>query len=127
MNNKKLGTAFEKELCELLAQKGYWVHFIVPDNRGAQPFDVIAVKDGIAHAIDCKTCEANIFNISRLEDNQIMAFEKWRRCGNTEPIIAIKHDGKIYAVEYGVIKEQGKVKLEGAYVFGNDLLLGDDD
>ena len=38
MNNKKKGTAFEKEMCDLLAIKGYWVHFIAPDARGAQPF-----------------------------------------------------------------------------------------
>ena len=50
MNNKIIGTAFEKEMCELLANRGYWVHFITPDNRGAQPFDIIAVKDGKAFA-----------------------------------------------------------------------------
>ena len=111
MNNKKLGTAFEKELCDLLAQKGYWVHFIVPDSRGAQPFDVIAVKDGVALAIDCKTCVLDTFNISRLEENQRFAFEKWIACGNVEPIIAIKHGGRIYTVGYLKLKEQGKVKI----------------
>ena len=39
MNNKKLGTEFEREAVTLLSQKGYWVHFITPDSRGSQPFD----------------------------------------------------------------------------------------
>ena len=112
MNNKKLGTAFEKDVVEYLAQKGYWVHFIVPDARGAQPFDIIAVRNGVAVAIDCKTCVADIFNISRLEDNQITAFEKWIACGNTEPLIMIKHEGKIYSVNYSLLKELGKVRVK---------------
>ena len=114
MNNKRLGMSFEKEFVEKLAARGYWVHFIVPDSRGAQPFDVIAVKDGVAHAIDCKTCTSNTFSISRLEDNQISAFEKWLSCKNTDPIIAVKHDGRIYTILYSELKAKGKIKLEEA-------------
>ena len=116
MNNKRLGTAFEQEICKVLAHKGYWVHFIVPDIRGAQPFDIIAVRDGKAIAIDCKTCVAGSFNISRLEDNQIMAFEKWMACGNDEPIIMIKHDEKIYQIPYLEIRDKKSVKLSDAYL-----------
>ena len=112
MNNKKLGTAFEKKTCEWFASKGFWVHFIAPDARGAQPFDVIAVKDGRAIAIDCKTCAANCFNISRLEDNQIMAFERWLACGNDMPRIFVEHKGNMYSIPYDVIKEKVSVKLD---------------
>lgn len=112
MNNKKLGSAFEKEVCELLAAKGYWVHFIVPDVRGAQPFDIIAVKNGEAYAIDCKTCAAKSFNISRLEDNQVMAFEKWLRCGNLSPLVYVKHDGRIMAIKYTDLKKVKSIKLK---------------
>lgn len=111
MNNKTLGTAFERRMCELLALKGYWVHFIVPDARGAQPFDIIAVKNEKAIAIDCKTCVADTFNISRLEDNQIMAFEKWLNVGNSEPIIAVEHKDGIYIIPYIDIKVQKSVKI----------------
>ena len=55
MNNKRRGTEFERQMCDILAKKGYWVHFIVPDARGAQPFDIIACRDGRPVAIDCKT------------------------------------------------------------------------
>lgn len=112
MNNKKLGTAFEREVCELLAQEGYWVHFIVPDARGAQPFDIIAVKDGKASAIDCKTCVAKNFNISRLEDNQIMAFDKWLKCGNGMPLLAVKHKDKIHWISYNELQAKQSISLE---------------
>lgn len=111
MNNKRLGTEFEREVCDLLAADGYWVHFIAPDARGAQPFDIIAVKDGSALAIDCKTCVAGSFNISRLEDNQIMAFERWLACGNEDPKVAVKHEGKIWFLSYMTLKAQKSIKL----------------
>ena len=117
MNNKKLGTEFEKEVCELLAKRGYWAHFITPDARGAQPFDIIAAKDGRSVVIDCKTCVAKSFNISRLEENQIMAFELWLRCGNSMPYVFVKHDELIYTIPYDFLKLRGSVKLEHVYRF----------
>lgn len=112
MNNKKLGTAFEREMVELLSKNGYWVHFISPDNRGAQPFDLIAVKDGIALAADCKTCEDHIFRLSRLEWNQVLAFQKWIDCKNSTPVIFVKHDDKIYMLSYAELMTEGKVDLD---------------
>lgn len=111
MNNKKLGSNFEKEFCEHLMDKGYWVHFITPNKAGAQPFDVIAVKAGRALAIDCKTSAKPIFPFSRLEQNQIYAFEKWLDCGNDEPMIAVKYNEHIYMVAYSKLKEDLKVDL----------------
>lgn len=112
MNNKKLGTAWENEFCNILAKKGYWVHFISPNMAGAQPFDVIAVKGGIAYAYDCKTSAKHIFSIDRLEDNQVMAFEKWLKCGNTMPLIAIKYQNKMFLVPYGYLKASKRVDLD---------------
>lgn len=111
MNNKKWGTQWEKEFCNLLMTQGFWVHFITPDARGAQPFDVIAVKGGEAYAYDCKTCAADWFSINRLEDNQVMAFEKWIRCGNNNPNIAVLHKDKIYLVSYAHLKAFGRIRL----------------
>jgi Holliday junction resolvase len=110
-NNKEIGTSFERDMVEFLASIGYWVHFIVPDKTGAQPFDIIAVKDGMAYAIDCKTCEADIFSMGRLEYNQITSFERWRKCGNTEPLLAIFHKGKVFYVTYEELKLRGKIDL----------------
>ena len=112
MNNKKLGNNFENMMCEILAKDGWWVHFLSPDRRGAQPFDIIAVRAGLAAAIDCKTCEDHIFRLSRLEDNQINAFEKWRACGNAHAYLAVLHDGDVYLIPYEYIKEHGSVDLD---------------
>lgn len=114
MNNKKLGTEFEREFCERLAKMGYWVHFITPDVTGSQPFDVIAVGNGEAYAYDCKTSATKWFRISRLEDNQILAFEKWLDCGNHMPHVVVKYNGHVYAVPYLALKlaDGGKINLE---------------
>lgn len=104
MNNKRLGTAFEREFCELMAARGWWVHFIAPAANGGQPFDVIAVKAGRAMAIDCKTSVKRMFSINRLEENQKMAFEKWKACGNEEPLVAVKYKGNIYLIPYSHLK-----------------------
>lgn len=111
MNNKKLGTAFENEFCELLASKGWWAHFLSPSVSGSQPFDVIACKDKSCMVFDCKTSAKHIFPYTRLEDNQICAFEKWLQCGNEEPYIAIKYNDHIYLIKYRRLKEYGRIDL----------------
>lgn len=117
MNNKRLGTEFEREVCNLLRKGGWWAHFMTPDASGAQPFDIIAVRYGIAVAIDCKTSIKRIFPITRLEDNQIYAFDRWLECGNSVPFIMVKYYGKIYMVQYTDLKDKGKVDLEECEVW----------
>ena len=112
MDNKKLGSAFEKEMCRILAKEGYWVHFISPDNRGAQPFDIIAVKDGKPLVADCKTCKNGIFRIERLEDNQRLAFQKWRDCGNGEPAVFVKYNDSVYVIRYCELEFYGRIHLK---------------
>lgn len=114
MNNKQLGNSFEKRLCTLLNAQRYWVHFLTPDHRGAQPFDIIAVKNEMAVAIECKTLSKThkYFNVSRLEDNQILAFEKWLSCGNTKAYVAVEYDDLIYMIKYVDLKEKRKIKME---------------
>ena len=111
MNNKVIGSKFEHEMCEELARRGWWVHFISPDFRGAQPFDIIAVKDGYPMAIDCKTTVRPILYFERLEFNQIMSFERWLKIVKTEPQIAIKYKNAIYMVDYTQLKVQKKVDV----------------
>lgn len=117
MNNKQLGNEFEQEFCEMLKERGYWVHFITPDKRGAQPFDVIAVMNGYAHAFDCKTSSKKWFSISRLEENQKMAFNKWIDCGNNSACIAIKYDDHVYCIPYVNLLVFEKVNLENCEIY----------
>lgn len=112
MNNKKLGTEFENRMCDLLKDAGWWVHFIEPKPNGAQPFDIIAVKCGRAIALDCKTSASNRFSISRLEENQRLAFDKWLKCGNEMPMVAVEYEEEVYLIRYDYLEQAGTIKLE---------------
>lgn len=111
MNNKQHGTAFEKEFCELLKSRGFWVHFMAPSASGAQPCDIIACKDNTPYLFDCKTCEDDTFRISRLEDNQCLAFQRFNKTGNYLAFIAVKHKEKIYFIPHSFLINLQKVKL----------------
>ena len=52
-SNRKTGTTFESELCEILSQNGFWAHNLAQNSAG-QPADVIAVRNKTAYLIDCK-------------------------------------------------------------------------
>lgn len=112
MNNKRLGTEFEREVVTLLSKRGYWVHFITPDSRGSQPFDIIASKDDRPIVADCKTSSKKWFSISRLEENQIMAFELWFKKGNRYAFVFIKYNDKIYQIPFRMIEGLQRINLE---------------
>ena len=113
MINKKLGNDFEQELCEILADAGYWVHNFA-NRKNGQPADIIAVKSGGAYLIDAKVCSYEIFPFKRIEDNQHLAMDMWLECGNIEPYFALKCRNDIYMVGYRTIKDlmkKGKKQL----------------
>lgn len=97
MSNKKLGNSFEAELCEILADEGFWVHNLAQNSAG-QPADVIAVRDSKAYLIDCKVCSQGKFQYSRIEENQDLSMELWHDCGNGNGWFALKFDSNIYMV-----------------------------
>ncbi len=117
MNNKKLGTAFEREAVKRLSEKGYWVHFITPSSNGSQPFDIIASKDDKPFVADCKTSATKYFNFSRLEENQVMAFDLWLARGNNGAFVLIKYAGGIYKIPYRMLKGLKKINLESCREF----------
>lgn len=88
-SNRKTGTTFESELCEILSQNGFWAHNLAQNSAG-QPADVIAVRNKTAYLIDCKVCSRNKYSLSRMEDNQHFSMEFWRMCGNDEGWFALK-------------------------------------
>ena len=119
MNNKKLGTEFEREFCRLLAAHGFWVHFMSPSASGAQPCDIIACKDNTPYLFDCKTCEKDIFHISRLENNQLLAFQRFDKTGNDLAFIAVKHDKKVYLIQFFKLLKLQNVKLTAEFLADN--------
>ena len=98
MSNKKLGNTFETELCEILAEEGFWTHNLAQNSDG-QPADVIAVKSGEAYLIDCKVCSRGRFQFSRIEENQQFSMELWRECGNGEGWFALQFASQVYMVD----------------------------
>ncbi len=115
MNNKKLGSNFEKELAEILRKRGYWVTFLSPKQYiGSQPADLIAIKDDQPMLIDCKTCKTHLFPISRIEENQRQAWKRYTKCGNTKFMLVIKYNHKIYEIDMkGIDFKQKSIELEG--------------
>lgn len=107
-SNKKLGNDFETALCEALSQRGYWTHNLA-QNQAGQPADVIAVKNGHAYLIDCKVCSSNGFPLSRVEENQDLAMQLWKSCGNGEGWFALKLGDEVIMIPHvsiEIISEQ---------------------
>ena len=116
-SNKAIGTEFENEMVDYLKKNRWWVHFIAPAANGSQPFDIIAVKGGKSLAADCKTSSRKIFAITRLEENQVMAFEYWLACGNDMPLVFIKYNNHAYSVPYSLLKREGSIDIEAEAEF----------
>ena len=113
MINKKLGNDFEQELCQILADAGYWTHNFASRKNG-QPADIIAVKNGKAYLIDAKECTREIFSLNRMEYNQELSMGLWIECGNIDPYFALKARNEIYMVAYTTVMElirKGKKQL----------------
>ena len=95
LSNKAAGSAFERELAQMLFNKGYWVHLLT-QNRAGQPADLIAAKNGRTYLIDCKNCTQNEFDLTRIEENQRTAMEMWKMRGNGVGWFALKTKYGIY-------------------------------
>lgn len=105
MNNKVAGTEFEKSFASTLAERWFWVH-LFQDNRNGQPCDVVAAKNGHTYLFDCKDCQCDYFQLSRMEENQYNAMKLFELTGNSKGMFAIRFkNGDIYLLEYDKIKE----------------------
>lgn len=81
-DNRSVGNSFEEDLCNILAEHGFWAHNMKQSVHG-QPADIIAVK-GVYHVlIDAKVISNdNGFPFSRIEENQRSAMKMFqKRCG----------------------------------------------
>ncbi len=94
--NKRQGNQFERELCEMLAEKGFWAHNFA-QNKDGQPADIIAVKGRYHTLIDCKLISTSKgFEFSRWEENQRLSMRLFREKGTEVCFLALKlPDGEI--------------------------------
>lgn len=98
---------------ELLAKKGYWVTFLEGKaNIGSQPADIIAIRRDNVELYDCKTLanKNGLFPISRIEENQRLAFERLRKCRNPLTVFALSilWNNNIYIVDLDDINFEDK-------------------
>lgn len=114
MSNKSNGNSFENEFANEIFSRGFWAHVLVP-NRNGQPFDVIAVNDHGALAVDCKDCQKDVFDISRIEGNQHTAMKLWLRRTGRDAAFALRFgDDEIWMVKYSdaiAWRRQGKKSI----------------
>ena len=122
------GREFEKHMCQVLFEHGYWVHRINPDARGAQPFDIIALGDDGYIAADCKVCSRPYFPFSRLEENQRSAFDLlWENGGiKTYKRVGVfaYHNDKIYWIPWWTIKTLERYDKKGVRLDASNLWQG---
>ena len=103
MSNRKDGTDFERELCQILREYGFWSHNFA-QSRDGQPADIIAVRNGKAYLIDAKVCKNDTFALSRIEENQRWSMDYFRDCGNEEGWFALKTSEGIYMIPLSYMK-----------------------
>ena len=110
MNNKTLGNNFEQELCDILAEKGFWTHNLAM-NKAGQPADILAVRNKVSYLIDAKVCSDKGFALSRVEENQDLSMTLWNECGNGQGWFAIKlPTGEIYMLPHILVIAYKRVK-----------------
>ena len=109
MNNKKTGNSFEQEMCDILSSNGFWVH-LLNANKAGQPADIIAVRNKVSHLIDAKVCSSDKFPLSRVEENQDLAMELWKDCGNGLGWFALKTSSGIYMLSHYCIKAYSEMQ-----------------
>ena len=122
--NKKIGNDFEQLLCRKLSELGFWVHNFANRSNG-QPADIIAVRDGHSFLIDAKVCTRGRFPLRRIEMNQHMAMQKWKRCGNGDGMFAFLIDGEIYMLRYDQIKKTCQLSLSSDWIKRHSQRLGE--
>ena len=100
------GKNFEKNLCEYLSKKGWYVVYMEKGITGSQPCDIIAIRNNLLLMIECKNLVAKngVFNLSRIEQNQLLSYKKFKSCHNSNFILAINWNGGVYLVDFDWLK-----------------------
>ena len=101
----ELGKKFEEELCWYLSDEGYYVIYNEKNISGSQPVDIVAIKHNNAILIECKNLENKTgrFSLSRIEQNQWLAYKKLQECNNSNMIIAILWNDNVYFINFDLL------------------------
>lgn len=94
------GAEFERYVVDLFQKNGFWALRIPKNERGAQPFDILAIRGNEVYAVDCKVCQRKSFPLSRIEDNQWMAMDVMTWKTNAKIGFVVYHEGKLFFIPY---------------------------
>ena len=100
------GKKFETKLCEYLSKKGWYVVYMEKGVTGSQPCDIVAIRNNLPLMIECKnlTAKNGLFPISRIEQNQLLSYKKFKSCHNSNFILAINWNNEVYLVDFDWLK-----------------------
>jgi Holliday junction resolvase len=106
LKSYKVGEKFEKELCKFFANRNYYVIYNNKGVSGAQCFDMLIIRDNVCFAIECKNLENKngIFNIDRVEENQLLAYKRFLECRNHNFVLAILWNDNVYIVNFDLLE-----------------------
>ena len=110
MSNKSTGTKFELELSKALADRGFWVHRL-QDNQNGQPCDLIACRNGQAWLIDCKDCQGDFFQLSRIGREPAECYDPVSE--HRKPGRAVRYSVQQQSYLHGTIPEVDCTRKDG--------------
>lgn len=132
MSNKKNGSDFEKELCEMFAKKGMWTRLEYPAEDGSQPFDLKVIYRNNIFCFECKDCKNGKFYFNRIEENQKIALDKLEEnlfnfqiyfaFKNKDEIIFLEADDVLYLANFTDEKFLDFNKYHGFSLNFNELV-----
>jgi len=114
------GAEFERKFCQWAKENNWWALNIPHSKAGQQPFDVIAIKGSAILACDCKviSSKSNVFPLSRVEDNQWLAFASLEKKSPFSIIgLAIWHNpySQMFFIPYKMLRiarDKGQASVE---------------
>lgn len=100
-----VGKQFEEDLCEFFAKIDFYAIYNNRNNSGAQPFDILVIERNQAYAYECKNLENKngLFPISRVEENQLLAYKRFKECGNNNMYLAILWNDNVYFINFDLL------------------------
>lgn len=106
----KSGKKFEEELCWWFANRDFFVIYNEKGATGAQPCDIIVIKNNFTRLIECKNLENSrgIFNLDRIEANQFMAYNRYKKCNNSAFELAILWSNNVYFLNFDLLQHFDK-------------------
>ena len=106
MSNASMGSRFERDICNDLYRRGWYVINIPRNGMGQQPVDLIAVKQDEVLFADCKVCSGTGFVFERIEENQRQSMRLFDTRTSHLPFFIIRlPEGDVYVIYYCVFEQ----------------------